>query len=324
MLALFAVCDGLETLRVRISGDGRDVSRHNQQTMICFSILNEKKKVLSPFHTYTIALIEDKEDYGTMKAGLEWLRTEMESINNNDIRFDGVSNVVFYMSGDMKWLLIVWGRAPASHRFGCFCCIKAKGDLHHTTGDDLRTDANTRLGHNGQLREPIFQGIIPLENVVVDSLHLFLRVVDILQDLLVSESVAAKTTDKLMAAYAKIGVPFTIGKDKDTQKMKYTKLMGNYKYRVLLDLDVTDEILPDMCVSHSTYAVRVSAVLQLSRRKASGQRAGRLDQVQQTVPCFAVMDSARSIHAFLLARLQEDEARRQNRWSCRACWNVSE
>ena len=108
--------------------------------------------------------------------------------------------VCFILGGDWKFLAIVCGIGPANHEFACMWCkcpwSERWNPNKHWSFSDVAKSAQTlreikelsRLSekkYNCQ-RAPLFD-FIPLDHVIIDTLHLFLRISDVLIELLIKE-----------------------------------------------------------------------------------------------------------------------------------------
>ena len=110
------------------------------------------------------------------------------------------------------------------------------------------------------MHQPIFPNI-PLENIVVDNLHMFLRVADVLIDLLIGalrtldrikESMKIHTTDgrthlsTYEAALKSIGISgFTFWVGKTSKTLKWRTLTGTEKLLLFTKFNIADHF-PDL------------------------------------------------------------------------------
>ena len=132
----------------------------------------------------------------------------------------------FYLGGDWKFLAMVTGIDAVSSTYACIWCKKAFNVS----------------------RKPLFP-FIPLAKVVIDNLHLFLRVSDVFVDLLIEELLRQDAIDKSkkyarldthkynhIATFEKfvtsIGIPnFNLFLGADS-KMKWRSFTGAYNIHV--------------------------------------------------------------------------------------------
>ena len=170
--------------------------------------------------------------------------------------------IVYYLAGDYKFLLEVLGLAAAHSTYSCIYCTKPKTKYHDCsvigqtrTIEDIIQNSNkpdsskTKFGCK---REPIFKAI-PLDRVLIDTLHMFLRITDRLIEQLVRD---CETADKLqrqkctpnMDALAKMyeecglhGVSFFASGNSDVKKPR--DLTGPEMLKLYNNLDKIEEIL---------------------------------------------------------------------------------
>jgi hypothetical protein len=130
----------------------------------------------------------------------------LKSITINDITFD----IEYYLGGDWKFLAMATGIDSATSTFACIWCKCPKDQRANTTRKWSITDTDhgaRTIEENIQLagrstskfnvsNTPLFPSI-PLTRVVVDNLHMFLCVSDVLVDILITE---LRTLDKINQA----------------------------------------------------------------------------------------------------------------------------
>ena len=120
--------------------------------------------------------------------------------------------MTYYLGGDWKFLALVTGVDSASSRYSCIWC-KCPSEERSVTDKEwsvcdvakgaLTIEENIHLSQLPISRKkfnvshpPLFPKI-PLKNVVTDNLHLFLRVADVLIDLLIVKLRRQDSTMKL-------------------------------------------------------------------------------------------------------------------------------
>lgn len=122
------------------------------------------------------------------------IHKEVERITTIDVD-DSTDCIVYYLGGDWKFLAMCIGIDSATSDYACIWCKCAKEDRPNVHMEWSITD--TSLGaqtiqenialSQGQGRKltishrPLFP-TIPLSHVVIDNLHMFLRVSDVLID----------------------------------------------------------------------------------------------------------------------------------------------
>ena len=211
-------------------------------------------------------MFKEPESYASMQACLSDIKQEMESLKSitvNDITFD----IEYYLGGDWKFLAMATGIDSATSNFACIWC-KCPTDQRANTirkwsitdpGQGARTiEENIKLASRSTSKfnvsnTPLFPSI-PLTRVVVDNLHMFLRVSDVLIDLLISElrtldkinqTTKLKSLDNLthLATFEKSvkdlgisGFSFWIGRE--SRKLKWRTFTGPEKLKILSSLDL--------------------------------------------------------------------------------------
>ena len=116
----------------------------------------------------------------------------MDAIDVNGVSY----TIEYFMGGDWKFLAMVTGIDSATSTYPCIWC-KCDKDQRHDISDkwsiSRTTDENVELSKLPRSRKkynvsssPLFPKI-PLKNIVIDNLHLFLRISDVLINLLIVE-----------------------------------------------------------------------------------------------------------------------------------------
>ena len=225
------------------------------------------QNVYIPFTgNHCLAIFKESESYSSMQACLSDIRRKMESLKSitvNDITFD----IEYFLGGDWKFLAMSTGIDSATSTFACIWC-KCPADLHSNTvrkwsvtdtDQGARTiKENIRLATQSTAKfnvshTPLFPSI-PLSRVVVDNLHMFLRVSDVLIDLLITElrtldkikqATKLKSLDNLihLALFEKsvkdLGVSgFTFWIGRESRKLKWRTFTGPKKLKILSNIDL--------------------------------------------------------------------------------------
>eukprot|EP00731_Ephydatia_muelleri_P016123 Em0009g547a len=171
------------------------------------------------------------EKYYLLEAALDPLLSEIkELLALKMVQVGGKSyELEFYLGGDLKFLLLFWGFAQANSKYSCIWCLVPSSDcwdtskLHPTRSiEDIEACAAT---NEHSVKYP---PLLSIDHVVRDELHLFLRIMDILIENLISYAVeldiraTRKQTDllqgatlkKVQASIQSCGVSFQIWKKK--------------------------------------------------------------------------------------------------------------
>ena len=210
-----------ETIHLCYHGDSTITYRNNTKLLIMtFSIINEGIKATTAYGTYIIGCFEiENENYEQICESVQELREQMKDLNSIRIN-EKEFKIETYFSADWKFLQICIGIKSANSKQPCLYCKYVTGS---TTISSLKTDCwtmiasnnvaieKTRMTHsesqinsarsiaeaistierqqkdnNGYINYPIFD-FIPLHRMVIDMMHLFLRISDRLSELLLND-----------------------------------------------------------------------------------------------------------------------------------------
>ena len=131
------------------------------------------------------------ENYEDLAAGLEDVCVEAKSLEVLTVK-DKVYKVQFFLGGDMKFLAVVCGVEAATSEYDCVWCKCPKRQRWDTSLEWSITDpakgarTTEEIAEKAKLsktsknrfncsRAPLFP-FIPIQRVVIDSLHLFLQI----------------------------------------------------------------------------------------------------------------------------------------------------
>ena len=214
-----------------------------------------------------MAIFKEPESYTSMQACLS---DEAESLAS--ITIDGVTfEIEYYLGGDWKFLAMATGIDSATSTYACIWCKCPRAERANTTKKWSITDTskgartieeNVQLGGRSTAKfnvshVPLFPKI-PLTRVIVDNLHMFLRVSDVLIDLFIVELRALDrinqvTKLKSMEHLAHLlrfeksvkelgvsGYSFWIGRE--SRKLKWRSFTGPEKLKVLSLVELFFEV----------------------------------------------------------------------------------
>ena len=177
---------GGETLKIKISGDGTNIGKRLKVVNFTYTILNEKDIAMAEKGNYVLAVIKGTEEYDDLRDSLEDLRKEMgnlKEVNVNGHNFE----IQYFLGGDWKFLALVCGLGKANQDFAYIWC-KCPRSLRWDTSKqwsitdpsygarsipEIVTCASTKKFHCRN--KPLFD-FIPMHRVIIDTLHLFLRI----------------------------------------------------------------------------------------------------------------------------------------------------
>ena len=261
-----AIKDG--RVRVKITGDGTRISNSMHSVVIAFVVIEEQLN--SPSGNHTIALLNTREKYDELLESLENIRDEIKQIRT--IRVDNVEyDIEFFLSADWKFLAILVGIESASANYSCIWCICHKDERHETskvwsiqdtskgarTIEDIKKLAKEKKRGSekfGCIRQPMFPSI-PIDHVIPDILHLFLRICDLLINLFIMElrrldgieKLTLKKFDRSAATEVvryenflntECKISFHMYLDKDSKSLKWRDLVGPEKLKLFKQIDI--------------------------------------------------------------------------------------
>ncbi|XP_028513133.1 uncharacterized protein LOC114574525 [Exaiptasia diaphana] len=146
---------------------------------------------------YILAVIKMHEDYENLRASLADLTNEMSQLKEitvNKINY----KIEYFLGGDWKFLALVCGLGKANQEHACIWCKCPRMQRYNTTKE--WSISNTKMGARtlkeissyskskkcNCIAHPLFP-FIPIDHVIIDTLHLFLRISDNLIELLIRE-----------------------------------------------------------------------------------------------------------------------------------------
>ncbi len=217
--------------------------------------MDDINTVNSPYGNYTIAILNDEEKYECLQKHLKDIIEDI--ISFTEISYNGVQYEIEYsLSGDYKFLLSVCGLMSANLSHSCLYCELHKDNFPdlNSKGKERTTEGIAKMSEKrvkGCQKIPLFRSI-PIERVVIDILHMFLRISGVLITLLILElrkldaienTKTFKSFDHSqyihMAEYEDLldninvkGFSFYIGKESKT--LKYRDLTGPKKLYFLV------------------------------------------------------------------------------------------
>ena len=239
---------GTSTLFIRISGDGRNVRRKVKHVMVTMVLLNNLDGLQKPDNHYTLVLYPGTETYEYLKNALAPLIADLCILKEEG--FNQINGnhwpVKLYFSSDWKFLAICLGMKAANAQHFCPWCDCNKDNINTTSKTINKSMDNIKVNYkqiNGHIKEPLFY-MIPLQNWVVDELHVFLRITDRLWELMVSDLYRETTNEeiwkeKILLEMQRLKISFQFWNEKSTKKLQYTSLMGPDKQKILKEFNLT-------------------------------------------------------------------------------------
>ena len=191
-------------LHIKFSADGAQIVKQKSFLNFTFTIMNEGKIAETANGNYTCGIYDiSKEDYETLVVCFAEIQLEIDNLNDIDI--DGIEyKFEKYIAGDLKMLANIYGIKHANANCPCIWCVWDKRKLVNidikvveeeikrewsivdkAKGARSIEDSISSTGLNGYAAAPIFK--IPFHRIVVDVLHLFLRITDVFYELFISD-----------------------------------------------------------------------------------------------------------------------------------------
>ncbi|CAG2242280.1 unnamed protein product [Mytilus edulis] len=248
-----------DKLQIKISGDGSRVSRISNFVVFSFSVITDGL-TLSSKDQNVFCIVNCKEDYDSLKKSCKPIFEEINSLyKRGTIEVDGRKiNLEILLGGDMKFLQILLGLGGSLCNYSCPWCRIHKGEREDMTkpwdfyhGNNMnRTAQNLEedvvRNHYGVRAQPLI--MIEPEHIIIDELHLLLRICDKLLSNLIKDTktlddknvIHGEKTDFLHQLVVKIrecGVSFSVWTKKGTQgEVEWSSLTGSDYKRLLENL----------------------------------------------------------------------------------------
>eukprot|EP00731_Ephydatia_muelleri_P031016 Em0022g530a len=238
-----------QKIKVRISGDGAKFSRTSSFVLLSYAILMPVGRYLSGIGNHTIAVVKGAEDYDTISTAFAATFQEIDGLQQlGFVAVNGVSyNIELFFSSDMKFMLTMLGLNAANSIYACPKCTvhrdcrwdvsKPESYYSTTMARTLVTlrrasasHGRTAAVHQGSVNRPLTA--IPVDHMMIDELHLFLRIFDVMLRNLIKMS--EPHTQQLVAYIRSCGVSFNIWECESSDgKVEWTSLTGEAKKKVL-------------------------------------------------------------------------------------------
>lgn len=270
-----------EPVKVKISGDGTKMSRSTNFMFLSFSLMQTDEKVMSSRGNRTIAIVNGPEKYDTLEHSFSSVINEINTVlEAGFIDVDGKQvKVEMFLGGDYKFLLMVMCLSGATSTHVCLRCLIHKLDRwdtskpldHYNLVEMKRTLGHIKsmlpLKKYSVINKPLFN--IDLDHVILDELHLMIRVTDRLTENIITEvmerdgeaDMSKKRGEKkgiyleaLVSTINKIGIPFSIWEKKNADgrgsgTYEWTSLIGSDKKKLMellpAQLEQNDILYPE-------------------------------------------------------------------------------
>ena len=299
-----------ETLQIKLSGDGTRIGKRLQLFNFTYSIINEGKCAATEKGNYILAIVRTKDDYRGIRDSLKDIIQEVASLSYVIVA-DNTLNLEFFLGGDWKFLATVCGIGPANQNFACIWCLCPKSLRHDTsklwplndvpsngsrTIESIQKDSKGRK--NNCQNEPLF-ACIKMDHVIIDTLHLFLRICDVLIENLIIELRRADAIEnrvsrgtvnltkcphmeRYMHFLNSLNIPFTWSVNRDTGKLQYRDLTGPEKMQVIENINIK-ELLPSYNDAETVQSVWKKFLLLYTNMRQTFHKHEEIDAFSQSV-----------------------------------------
>lgn len=264
-------------IKVKLSGDGTNVGKHLHVINITFTILEEGSRAMSAEGNHLVAVVKVPENYDSLFVALGDIRNEVEGLSKIYVG-NQCFEIEWFLGGDWKFLACVCGLGAAHATRPCIWCkcslydhydpTKSWSLIDESKGARTVKEIQDLLKHKCQAtyynvkHAPLFPSI-PLDHVIIDPLHLFLRICDNLINLLILQLRKEDAIEKKknfsegldrskyihVAGWEKylnetLKIPFNWYVCKESKKLKWRDLTGPEKLKLFQDINI-NQVLPN-------------------------------------------------------------------------------
>ncbi|KAL9970448.1 hypothetical protein ACROYT_G022824 [Oculina patagonica] len=260
-------------IQVKLTGDGTNIGKRLHVINVTFTILDEGAKAMAADGNHLVAIIKVTENYDKLAIALADIRKDVESLKHVSVGTECFA-IEWFLGGDWKFLACICGLGAATAIHPCIWCKcplydkydeRNEWSLHDKSKgarsiEEMQQQLNirSRSGERYNVKHsPLFPSI-PLDHVVIDSLHLFLRISDTLINLLILELQRQDAVDKKkkfndgferskykhMAGWETylndtLKIPFNWFVCKDSKKLKWRDLTGPEKQKLFRNINIS-------------------------------------------------------------------------------------
>ncbi|XP_022794722.1 uncharacterized protein LOC111333422 [Stylophora pistillata] len=123
-----------EKIQININGDGARMTRNSSFVLLSFSILQTGHQVMTAKGNRTLAILNGKEDYTSLKESFGNIFSEINCIITEAKVTVGHTEIKteFFLGGDYKFILIMLGLNGATANYACAWCKFHKDDRWNT------------------------------------------------------------------------------------------------------------------------------------------------------------------------------------------------
>ena len=323
-----AQTSGNSCLRVSVSVDGARISRKSNFVVMSYAML-DSENALAASGNKVVGIVNAPETYNTLEESFSVLLTEVNDIAKagHVIVDDTEVKVELFLGGDMKFLLMVLGLSSATATHACPWCKVHKSYRHQTTYSrnywnepphgrsivELVTQKHVQVKDTcvsygkpaaskyGQKQKPLVH--IAIDHIVIDELHLMLRITDILTSAIIKDAIRkdkldgekkvleGKNLKGLIAANRHGSVTFTVWESRNADgggsgQFEFTSFMGPDKLRLL-------RALPSQvsgCLTNATEGdvVELWEMFYAIYKKVASTEVGDIDTLEEEIKSWVV------------------------------------
>lgn len=168
-------------IRMKVAGDGTCIGKRMHVISFGYSLLNNAETQSA---IQLLAVVKCPESYRALKESLSDVIADLRETVDQEITVDGkIYKIELFLGGDLKFLNCVLGLQANNGKYSCIYCLCPSDKRHDMSlgWDVSRTirsiTENARVKKLGCVNTPLFD-FIPVDHVVPDLLHLFLRITD--------------------------------------------------------------------------------------------------------------------------------------------------
>lgn len=190
-----------ENVKIKLSGDGARMTRNTSFIISSFAFLQGLDDVMSAKGNHSVGVVKGSESYHTLKESFKDIFKEINDLNDKKkitVKWKELK-VELFLGGDYKFILNMLGLKGATSHYACSWCKVHKDDRHDMSFDldhynsaplkrtleELKEMAGNKKDNYCCEYPPLLK--IDLDHVILDELHLLLRVTDVLANNLLQD-----------------------------------------------------------------------------------------------------------------------------------------
>lgn len=242
-------------IRMKVAGDGTCIGKRLHVVTFGYSLLNDFE-VQSAIQL--LAVVKCPESYRALEESLADVIADLKE--TKEILIDEkLYKIELFLGGDLKFLNCVLGLQANNGKYSCIYCLCPSDKRHDTTMQWGLSRTIQSIKDNAQSKKlgcvnnPLFD-FIPVDHVVPDLLHLFLRITDrliskVVWELRLKDNISRSTSSfdplihnnlsKFEQPVKSFGVTFKISID-GTGKITFTDLPVPQRLKVMRGLRLSE------------------------------------------------------------------------------------